>query len=195
MMPYIFYVVLAYLLGSIPSGLLIGKWFYGTDLRTVGSKNIGATNAYRILGKKAAIAVFLGDLLKGYIAVWLAQPNPYLMTACAAAAVAGHMWSIYLKFKGGRGVATGFGVFLCLAPVAALLTFGTWLLIMAWKRIVSLASIIAAISLPIFTYLLDKPNVYVVFGLIGSGLVVLRHKDNIIRLWHGEEKQITSQKR
>lgn len=182
--------VAAYLLGSIPSGLWIGKYIYGTDLRTVGSHNTGATNAYRILGAKAAAAVFLGDFFKGFVAVALGDPDPARMVGCAALAVVGHMWSVFMGFRGGRGVATGVGVFAYLSPVAALAAFLVWALLVAWKRIVSLGSIVAALVPPLVVWWRGEPWEYAVFGAIGSVLVIAKHRDNIIRLWHGEESPI-----
>ncbi len=194
-MTQILIVVAAYLLGSFPSGLIIGKFFYKTDLRTLGSKNIGATNAYRILGPFAAAIVFALDFLKGYVGALLGNPEPLLMVFCGAAALAGHLWSVFLGFRGGRGVATGVGVFACLNPLAALGTTLVWILMVKWKRIVSLASIVAAIALPLFTWTLKSPLEYILFGTFGSLIVILRHRDNIIRLLRGEEKEITKGKR
>ncbi len=180
----------AYLLGSIPSGLWIGRWLYQTDLRQVGSHNTGATNAYRMLGAKAAILVFLGDFFKGFVAVSFGDPDPLRMVGCAAFAVIGHMWSVWMGFHGGRGVATGVGVFMYLSPVAALAAFFVWAVIVAWKRIVSLASIVAALVPPIVVWWRGEPWEYAVFGAVGSVLVIAKHRDNIIRLWRGEESQI-----
>ncbi len=183
-------LVMAYLLGSIPSGLWIGKWLYHTDLRKEGSHNTGATNAYRILGARAAILVFTADFMKGFLAVSLGIPNSEMMVGCAACAVIGHMWSIFMGFHGGRGVATGVGVFTCLSPIAALAAFIVWAVIVAWKRIVSLASIVASTVPPLMVWWRGEPWEYAVFGALGSIFVIAKHRENIVRLWHGEEPQI-----
>lgn len=182
--------IAAYVMGSIPSGLWIGKYLYRTDLRTAGSRNTGATNAYRILGAKAAILVFFADFFKGFAAVALGDPDPLRMVGCAAFAVIGHMWSVFMGFHGGRGVATGVGVFAYLSPVAALSAFLVWALMVAWKQIVSLASIVAALVPPLVVWWRGEPWEYAVFGAIGSVLVIAKHRDNIVRLWRGEESLI-----
>lgn len=188
-------ILAAYLLGSIPSGLLLGKYFGGVDLRTVGSHNIGATNAYRILGAKVGAAVFLCDLLKGVIGTSLGGADPYLVIACGAAALLGHIRSLFLGFHGGRGVATGLGVLLCLSWPAALMALAVWGLLMRWKGIVSLASMLAALSAPLAAWLFGAPTVYCLFILVGAVAIVVKHKDNIGRLMRGEEKPIRTQKR
>lgn len=185
----------AYLLGSIPSGLLLGKYCGGVDLRTVGSHNIGATNAYRILGAKIGAVVFLCDLLKGIVGTALGGADPYLVTACGAAALLGHIRSVFLGFQGGRGVATGLGVLLCLSWPAALVAAAVWALLLSWKRIVSLASMAAALSAAPAAWLFGAPAVYCVFILIGAVAIVVKHKDNIGRLLRGEEQPIRTQKR
>lgn len=192
---FLLYVLGAYLIGAIPSGLIVGKLFYKVDLRHVGSCNIGATNAYRILGKKAAIIVFLMDFFKGLGPVYLASPDSYLMTVCGIFGLIGHMWPIYIGFKGGRGVATGLGVFAALSPIAAFTAICVWVLVVMWKRIVSLASIVAAPVLPLVSFMLHEPKIYTYLGSIGAMLVIFRHKDNIKRLYRGEEAQIQKVKR
>ena len=121
------YVILAYLIGSIPSGLIIGKGLFGTDVRQFGSKNIGATNTYRVLGLKAALPVFICDALKGAIGVFLlASYGPAFAILGGILAMVGHNWSIFLGFKGGRGVATGLGVLIALSPLVAIICFAIW---------------------------------------------------------------------
>ena len=123
----IVYAILAYLIGSIPSGLIIGKTFFNTDVRQYGSKNIGATNTYRVIGLKAALPVFLCDALKGAAGVvLLSSYGPMYMILGGILAMMGHNWSIFLGFKGGRGVATGLGVLIALSPLVALIAFLVW---------------------------------------------------------------------
>ena len=161
MMLGILCLVLAYIAGSFPSGLVIGKTLYHTDPREYGSHNTGATNAYRVFGAA-------GGLL----------------------AIIGHSCSIFLKFKGGKGVATGLGIILFLAPWETLIVFCVWAVIVALTRIVSLGSIVAAILVPITMYFFNEPLPLTIFGLLAALLVVVRHKDNIIRLLHGKELKV-----
>ncbi len=189
-----FLCLLAYLIGSIPCGYLIGKWVYKTDLRNVGSGNIGATNAYRAFGLPAATAVLLGDLTKGILAVWLGEPDTETALLCAIFALIGNDWSLFLKFKSGRGVACGLGLFLYLCPAAAGLGLALWGVIFAVTRLVSLASVCAAACIPVFVWLVGYDAPYIWFSIAAAAIVVGKHKDNIGRLLRGEEKKITRQK-
>lgn len=189
------WVVVAYLIGSVPSGYLIGKYIYHVDLKHLGSGNIGATNAYRILGLKAAVFVFLCDFVKGMLAVWLGEPDPLIAVLCAFLAIVGNNWSVFLHFKSGRGVACGVGAFTWICPPAAGAAFLVWLIIFLWKRIVSLASIVAAPFVPLVMYLVHEPAESTIFGLLAALLVIVRHKDNIRRLLRGEEKPISHNKK
>ncbi len=188
-------IVLAYLIGAIPSGYLIGRFFYGVNLKKVGSGNIGATNAYRELGIKAGLAVFICDFLKGYLAVHLGGGDPLLVMACAVIAIAGNNWSVFLHFKSGKGVACGVGAFTFISPPAVAAAFLVWLLIFKWKHIVSLGSILAAPVIPLVMFLTGASLDYVAFGVLAALIVVGKHKDNIKRLLRGEEKPITREKR
>ncbi len=183
-------ILIAYLLGSFPTGLVVGRLGYQVDLRTVGSHNIGATNAYRILGIGPALLVFAGDFLKGLAAVYIGSREPLLAVLCAAAALLGHLFSVFLKFRGGRGVATGLGVCTYLSPWGSLIAIAVWGAAMLGWRIVSVASILAAVSYPISSYFLGLPREIFVFTCIAAILVVIKHRDNLIRLWRGEEKPI-----
>ncbi len=191
----IFIVVLAYLIGAVPTGYLIGKIGYGVDLKKTGSGNIGATNAYRTLGAKAGLLVFLADFLKGMIAVYLGMPEPMLVLACALFAIIGNDWSVFLKFKSGKGVACGVGAFTFICPPATLAAFIVWLVVFRYKKIVSLASIISAPVVPLVIILMRQPAEYQVFSALAALIVIAKHKENIGRLLRGEEKPITRGKK
>ena len=167
----IVYVILAYLIGSIPSGLIIGKGLFGTDVRQFGSKNIGATNTYRVLGLKAALPVFICDALKGAIGVLLlASYGPAFAVLGGILAMVGHNWSIFLGFKGGRGVATGLGVLIALSPLVAVICFAIWGIIVYPTKLVSLGSIIAAAAVPLLMFLTGQSWWYVGFWGFSSSL-------------------------
>jgi glycerol-3-phosphate acyltransferase PlsY len=190
---YLLAAILAYLVGSIPNGLILGKYLWDVDLRQFGSKNIGATNAYRVLGPKPAFWVFLTDMLKGVFGVYVGQVlvgTPLASIVGGIAAIAGHNWSVFLKFKGGRGVATGLGVIAIIAPKVTIFVFAVWSFIVYFTRYVSLASIIAATLVPITMWLMGERSEFFYFGLVAAGFVIVRHKPNIERLLKGEELKI-----
>lgn len=192
-MEYVIVLLVSYLIGSIPNGLIFGKLIWKTDLRECGSKNIGATNAYRVLGPWPAALVFLCDASKGILGVYLGQAllsTPLALLAGGMAAIIGHNWSLFLKFKGGRGVATGLGVIASLSPQATLIIFLVWLGIVFATRYVSLASITAAALAPVSMWLLGERTEYVYFGVLAALFVIIRHKSNIERLLKGEESKI-----
>jgi acyl phosphate:glycerol-3-phosphate acyltransferase len=191
--------LIAYLLGSIPFGLLVVKAFGGPDIRAIGSGNIGAANVTRNAGKFAGILTLLLDAGKGYAAVWLAgyftQGNFRWMMIAALCAVVGHIFPIWLGFKGGKGVATGLGVFLpiCWQAVAAGVVL--WLAVVIFWRYSSLGSVSAAVALPLFVYMLYAPGhappEYVTLGtVVISLLVLIKHRPNIARLIAGEEPRL-----
>ncbi|WP_371369338.1 Glycerol-3-phosphate acyltransferase [Sporomusa rhizae] len=192
-MEYMLVILTSYLIGSIPNGLIIGQSFYKVDLRLFGSKNIGATNAFRTLGPWPAFWVFLTDALKGVAGVLIGQ---YLgHTALTEliggiAAIAGHNWSAFLKFKGGRGVATGLGVIAIIVPKVTLIVFIVWALIVYFTRYVSLASIVAAALVPITMWLLNARQEFFYFGILAALFVIVRHRPNIERLLKGQESKI-----
>lgn len=194
-MEYAWQIAAAYLIGALPFGFIIGKVFYGVDLRKRGSGNIGATNAYRELGTAAGLATFLLDFFKGYAAVHLGMGEPMAVLACALAAIVGNDWSVFLGFKSGKGVACGVGAFTYISPVATLAAFIVWLGLFLWKKIVSLASIAAAPVVPLVIFLRGAPVEYAVFAALAALIVVGKHKDNIGRLLRGEEKPISREKR
>lgn len=192
-MNYALVILLGYLIGSIPNGLLIGKWFCHVDIRQFGSKNIGATNAFRVLGPWPALAVFLTDALKGVAGVWLGQMmtgSPVGQLAGGIAAMAGHNWSIFLGFKGGRGVATGLGIIAVLMPKITLIVFIVWAVIVYFTRYVSLGSIVGAALLPILVWLMGEKVEYLYFSLLAALFVIVRHRPNIERLLRGQELKI-----
>ena len=185
--------IVAYLLGSMPNGLVFGKLIWQVDLREHGSHNIGATNAWRTLGKGPGFLIFLLDFFKGFISVWLGSVlagTPMAMVLAGICAIIGHSCSVFLKFKGGKGVATGLGVIVMLMPLPALIVFAVWLLIVKISGYVSLGSIIAAALVPILACLQGYAMEYTVFGLLAAAFVIVRHKANIIRLLNGSESKI-----
>lgn len=181
----------AYLLGSIPTGLLLGK-AYGIDVRNEGSGNIGATNLYRTVGRKVGIITLIGDCLKGLIPVLVVKFSNMPVEFAAwvgLAAFCGHVFSVFLKFKGGKGVATALGVFLALAPAAVGIAVGVFVVLMIVWRYVSLGSIMAAVTMPIVVHLLHGGRVMVLVTLIIALIVVIKHHTNIRRLLDGTENK------
>ena len=190
-------LLLGYLLGSIPSGFLAGQWCKSIDLRTIGSGSTGATNVLRNVGKGPALAVFFVDVAKGAAAVLLARSlNPtsalidWIQVLAGLAALAGHIWPVWLGFKGGKAVATGFGMFLGLAWPVGLACFGMFMAVFSISRIVSLASVVAAVSLPLLMAAGSDSNANLVVALVAMLLVLWRHRSNIQRLINGTEPQV-----
>lgn len=183
-----------YLLGSIPSGLILGKSIWGVDLREHGSQNIGATNAWRTIGHGAGLLIFACDACKGVLAVllgsWTSGGEPLAMMLAGVCVVAGHCASVFLNFSGGKGVATGLGVIAMLMPTVTVAVFLLWLLIVRLTRYVSLASMVAAVSVPLFGLFLDVPTVYMAFTAVLAVYVIWRHRANIDRLIRGVESKI-----
>lgn len=185
-------IIVAYLLGSVPCGLLVGN-LKGRDIRRHGSGNIGTANALRVLGVPAALLVFLGDTAKGLLGVlighWLGG-SPTAAVLSGLAAICGHNWSIFLGFRGGKGVATSFGALLALAPVVALALLPVWILTVALTRYSSLGSLLAAALAPVVTLLLRQGWSVGLFSLAAAALIIWRHKSNIKRLLAGTELRI-----
>lgn len=187
-------VLLSYLLGSIPNGLLVGR-LRGIDIRQHGSGNIGATNVFRVLGKGLGILVFLLDAGKGLLAVRLAMGlaqhgSPELSGVIAAiSCIIGHNFPVWLKFKGGKGIATSAGVLIGLLPWATLIVFAVWGVVFSLSRYVSLASVVAAAALPVVVWMLAGAGALFYFALAAGVLAILRHKSNIQRLLNGTENR------
>jgi glycerol-3-phosphate acyltransferase PlsY len=181
-------VAISYLLGSIPFGLLLTRLGGEGDIRTIGSGNIGATNVLRT-GRKGLAALTLAlDALKGAVAVWVANMYaPEIAVWAGLAALAGHVFPVWLRFKGGKGVATGLGILLALEPMLGLFCALTWLATFFVFRISSLAALLAAALAPVYAFILVGEHPMWVMTLIMSALLIVRHKSNIVRLLHGEE--------
>lgn len=193
----------AYLIGAIPTGFLFAKYLKGIDIRTLGSGNVGATNVYRSIGKGPGFMVLFLDILKGALPV-LILPMIFKLDASSsismhsyklligASSITGHVWTIFLNFKGGKGVATTAGVMLVLAPKVVFVAFILWVIVFAASRYVSLASIIASVSLPISGLAFKMDKSIIVFLLILCVLGIYTHKSNIHRLLKREEHKIKS---
>jgi glycerol-3-phosphate acyltransferase PlsY len=184
----------SYLLGAIPTSYLAGKWFRGIDLREHGSRNLGATNLYRLLGWKFAIPVGLFDVAKGAVPVLVFGPRapelPYFPIWCGLAAVLGHVFSVFVRFRGGKGVATAAGMVIALAPLAFLVVLVAWVLVVRLTGYVSLGSILAAALFPIADYVLQparRSGVTLGFDLALAALIIWKHRANIQRLLAGTE--------
>jgi glycerol-3-phosphate acyltransferase PlsY len=192
-MTRIIVVVVAYLLGSIPFGYLIVRRKMGADIRQTGSGGTGATNVTRRAGKAAGVLTLLLDAAKGSAAVLIARAvagDDWLIAAAAIAALVGHMFPVWLSFRGGKGVATGVGIFLVLAPIALLGAGVIFIAIVALTRYVSLGSIIAAILIPVFVWLLSDLRPLLVAAIVGAALIIFAHRGNIQRLVSGTESRI-----
>jgi glycerol-3-phosphate acyltransferase PlsY len=189
--------LLAYLAGSVPSGLIIGRWFTGQDVRRYGSGNIGAANVSRLAGFRAALLVLFLDTTKGVLPVLLGRwfgLSPTELAIVSGVAVLGHDYSAFLRFSGGKGVATTLGVMLVLAPVATLIAAAVWALVAALTRYSSLASLSALFVLPLTLWLLNQPVAYSLLALALAVLGLYKHRDNIMRLATGHEARIGRQR-
>lgn len=193
--------IAAYLLGAIPFALLVGRVFFNVDLRKEGSGNLGATNVFRVLGWKAGLAVAVLDVAKGSLAVAVAKllhpmemgpgVHDWVLIVAALAAVLGHSYSPYIKFRGGKGVATAAGALLVITPLAWPILFGFFVLVIYISRMVSLGSILTAAVFPILTMLLYGDRAALVtMSFIAAALVIWRHRSNIVRIWRKEETKL-----
>lgn len=199
-------VITSYLLGSVPTAYVFGRLLKGIDIRKFGSGNVGATNALRVLGKGPGIAVLGLDILKGLVAVLILgkifgpkiprlsiETLSVLLGICC---IVGHNWTVFLQFKGGKGIATSLGVLIGLAVnfqglrIVLGLVIATWLVVFLLARIVSLASILSAIFLPVYMFLFRQPGIFLFSSIILSLFVILRHKSNLNRLFKGQEPRL-----
>ena len=191
--------LIAYLLGSIPFGYLIVRWQRGIDVRATGSGSIGATNVMRNLGILGFVATFLLDAGKGLFAVLLVSRmtsgDPTLVAAAAVAAVLGHCFPFWLRFRGGKGVATGVGVFIAIAPLQVVLVLVIFGIVVAIWRYISLGSVVATAAFPVLVYWMKHPPIQIVLGAAGAALIIIgRHHANIARLLKGTENRVGQKK-
>jgi len=191
-------LALGYLLGSLPTGLLVVRALTGQDIRAAGSGNIGTVNVYRVAGLWASILVLAVDMLKGAVPVILArmwgQPAE-IQVAGGLAAIAGHNWSLFLRFGGGKGIATSFGVLLAISPPVGFVAAAVWGVVVAVTRYASLGSLLGMISVPVTMWWRREPVAHLVFGLITLTFAVYRHRANVARLISGTELRITDKLR
>ncbi len=186
----------AYVLGSIPFALVIGKGIYHIDVRKAGSGNTGTTNVFRVVGKTAGTLVFIGDTFKGFIPVFLAArlapagSAALVAVLTAGAAICGHTWSIFLRGRGGKGVAAGGGAIIALMPLIFVIVFAAFWAVLLLSRMVSAASLLAALCFSAAVILSGQPLPYIVFALLGSAVIFYAHRSNIRRLIKGEENRV-----
>jgi len=193
-MKIVLIITICYILGSIPFGYIVGKLFKKIDIREFGSGNIGATNALRILGPPLTSFVVIGDIGKGILSIYLVKyfniDSSLILVIAGLAVICGHDWSIFLGFKGGKGIATTFGVVFTLNPTISILALIIWGVVVITTRYVSLASIFAVISIFILTILFKQPYEYIIFSAIILVLGIFNHKENIKRLKSKKERKI-----
>ena len=194
---YILSAILGYLIGNIASSYFIGKKMKNIDIRKHGSGNAGATNTFRVLGLKAGALVFIADIVKGALAtaigLWITGDRGGAMLT-GVLAVVGHDWPVFLNFKGGKGIATSFGLMLVLFPETALILFLVAVPLMILTSYVSVGSVGAAVLFPILLVLFQQPQNIVIMGIVVSMLAIIRHKDNLVRLWQGNENKFSFKK-
>ncbi len=184
-------VVVAYLVGAVPVGFLVALAFGLGDIRRHGSGNIGATNVLRTMGKGAAVLTLIGDVAKGALAVWLGRlVSIDAAPAAAVAAVVGNCWPVFLRFRGGKGVATGSGALFALVPLAVAPAAIVWIAITAGFRYVSLGSVLAALCVPLGAAMLAYPWPSVLASVVVAAIILLRHRENIGRLLAGTERRL-----
>lgn len=196
-MSEILLIIFAYLIGSIPTGVLVANYYSDKDITTEGSGNIGATNVGRVVGKKAGILTLAGDIIKGVLPVILAifiVGNPLIVALTALLAFLGHIYPLFNNFKGGKGVATALGIFLVISPLSALSAAAIFALLLYFYRYVSLGSIVAAGAMPALMGLYSAPKSYIAMSLVVGGFIIYRHKGNIRRLLDGNENRLGQKK-
>jgi glycerol-3-phosphate acyltransferase PlsY len=186
---------IAYVLGAIPFGYLLVKQTTGADVRAAGSGNIGATNVLRTAGRVAGIATLLFDIGKGYLAVWIAgrlsDRDVTAMCVAALAVMAGHAFPVFLRFKGGKAVASFVGAFLCLTPVALGAVLVVFVVVVAWTRYISMGSVVSAATFPLSVWLMQKDLTMLATGAIAGAFIIYKHSSNIRRLHDGSEHVFT----
>jgi len=187
-------IISCYFIGSVPFGYILGKLFKKVDIRKYGSGNIGASNALRILGLPLASLVIIGDVGKGILSIYLVKylniDSSLILVIAGLAVICGHNWSLFLGFKGGKGIATTFGVIFALNPVISILAVIVWVIFLILTKYVSLSSICAVFSILVFTILLKQPYEYIGFSLIILVLSIFTHRENIKRLKSRKERKI-----
>ena len=194
-------ILAAYLLGSIPTAVWIGKSFYGIDVREFGSGNAGATNTFRVLGRKAGIPVLIIDIIKGTLAVALSYLSTFrfgtsefvnLQLGLGVAALIGHIFPVFAGFRGGKGVATILGIVICILPVSCSLSLMVFLVVLLSTRIVSLSSMIAGVTFPVFLNLVlgNTDPILMVFSIVVAILLIITHRKNIVRLLKKQESKV-----
>ena len=194
---YLLLIIASYFIGAIPTGVVLARAFSGKDIRHEGSGNIGATNVTRVLGKKLGALTLVGDLLKGFLPVWVGS---YLVSSLNVvclmgfAAFLGHLFPVYLKFKGGKGVATALGVFLYLSPIVILVEIIVFVFVVGIWKYVSLGSLIAAASMPLLLVIIGSPKPVVLLSMAFALLIFIKHKANIQRLLNGTENKFGTKK-
>jgi len=195
-MEYFLVLVANYLVGSFPSAYLMGR-LKGIDIRQHGSGNVGATNAFRVLGRWPAVIVLALDCVKGIVGVLIARQvgGPWFIVPAALVVMLGHSYSLFLGFRGGKGVATGAGIMLALAPVTVCIQLILFIIIVAVSKYVSMGSIAVALTLPLTMYIVGDPLPVKILGFLAAALVIYRHIPNIKRLKDGTENKITDKMR
>lgn len=198
-MDLILFCAAAYILGAVPFSYIVAKLVKGIDIREHGSGNPGATNVYRVVGAVPGVITYVLDFAKGFLPVFFAalyfgQEKIYFWLAVALCAIAGHVWTIFLKFRGGKGVATGSGVFFALLPLPAAAAFALFWIVLLISRYVSVSSIIAAASLPVFSAAFKQPRILTVFAALIAAVIIYRHKSNFKNLMNGTESKIGKKK-
>jgi len=186
---------IAYVLGAIPFGYLLVRWTTGRDIRAGGSGNIGATNVLRTTGRFAGIATLVLDIGKGYLAVWaagrLSGQNAVAMCVAALAVMAGHAYPVFLRFKGGKAVASFVGSFLCLTPLPLAAVLLVFVIVVAWTRYISMGSVVSAATFPLAVWLFEKDVIMLATALIAGAFIIYKHSSNIRRLHAGTESVFT----
>jgi len=202
-------IIISYLIGSIPTAYIFGRIFRKIDIRKFGSGNVGATNAWRVLGREIGISVLILDILKGIVTVTflgdfllprVSFSSELLRIILGVICIAGHNWTVFLSFKGGKGIATTLGVLLGLAVKVSGLKTILGLVILVWvgvfivTRMVSLSSVLSGISLPVFMYFFKQPDILLFFSIVLTFLIILRHKSNLTRIFQGKESRLSLKK-